>query len=163
MSTILRYVEFLSLGTWLGGIIFLSFIVAPGAFSTLGSRDQAGAVVGMALTRMHWLGVGAGVIYLLARVAQEKSIAALFKPAAGLVILMLALTLYSQLGISSRMAGLRQEMGSVEHTAETSPLRVEFDRLHQWSVRLEVAVLLSGLAALLHSVRSTANRNRCGR
>jgi hypothetical protein len=152
MSTILRYLEFLSLGTWVGGILFLSFAVAPGAFATLGSRDQAGAVVGMALGRLHWLGVGAGMTYLLARVVQEKSLAALFAPAAGLVVLMLALTLYSQLRISARMASLRSEMGSVEQTAQTSPLRTEFDRLHQWSVRLEVAVLVSGLAAMFLSI-----------
>ncbi len=154
MSTILRYLEFLSLATWVGGIVFLSVVVAPGAFATLGSRDQAGALVGMALGRLHWIGVGGGVIYLLARMADAKSISALFKPAAGLVVVMLALTLYSQLGVTSKMAGLRAHMGSVEHTAETSPLRVEFDRLHQWSVRIEGAVLLCGLAAMFLTVRA---------
>jgi hypothetical protein len=153
MSTVFRYLEFLSLGTWLGSIIFLSFVVAPGAFATLGSRDQAGAMVGMALGRLHWIGVAAGVVFLLARVAQEKSIAALFKPAAGLVVLMLALTLYSQLGVTARLAALRTEMVSVERTPETIPLRAEFDRLHQWSVRIEGTVLLCGLAALFLSVR----------
>jgi hypothetical protein len=157
MSTVLRYLEFLSLGTWLGGIIFLSFVVAPGAFATLGSRDQAGAMVGMALGRLHWIGVGAGALFLIARIAQEKSVAALFRPAAGLVVLMLALTLYSQLGVTSRLATLRTQMGSVEHTPETSPLRVEFDRLHQWSVRIEGAVLLCGLAALFLRVSDRAH------
>jgi hypothetical protein len=156
MSTVFRYLEFLSLGTWLGSIIFLSFVVAPGAFATLGNRDQAGAMVGMAIGRLHWIGVAAGVVFLLARVAQEKSIAALFKPAAGLVVLMLALTLYSQLGVTSRLATLRAQMGSVERTPETSPLRAEFNRLHQWSVRIEGTVLLCGLAALFLSVRQTA-------
>jgi Domain of unknown function (DUF4149) len=156
MSTVFRYLEFLSLGTWLGSIIFLSFVVAPGAFATLGSRDQAGAMVGMALGRLHWIGVAAGVVFLLARVAQEKSIAALFKPAAGLVVLMLALTLYSQLGVTARLAALRTEMVSVERTPETSPLRAEFDRLHRWSVRIEGTVLLCGLAALFLSVRENA-------
>jgi hypothetical protein len=157
MSTVLRYLEFLSLGTWLGGIIFLSFVVAPGAFATLGSRDQAGAMVGMALGRLHWIGVGAGALFLIARIAQEKSVAALFRPAAGLVVLMLALTLYSQLGVTSRLATLRRQMGSVEHMPDTSPLRVEFDRLHQWSVRIEGAVLLCGLAALFLRVSDRAH------
>src|SRR5216684_3256194 len=43
MSSILRTFEFLSLGTWVGGIIFLNSGVAPGAFATLGNRDLAGA------------------------------------------------------------------------------------------------------------------------
>ncbi|MEK6661216.1 MAG: glycerate kinase, partial [candidate division NC10 bacterium] len=45
MSTILRYLEFLSLGTWVGSILFLSFVVAPGAFALL---SDGSAVVEMA-------------------------------------------------------------------------------------------------------------------
>jgi uncharacterized membrane protein len=56
MSTLLRALEFLGLSIWLGSDILLSFVVAPGAFSVLASRDQAGAIVGYALTRMHWMG-----------------------------------------------------------------------------------------------------------
>ena len=41
MSSLLRTVEFLSLGTLVGGIIFLNFGVAPGAFATLGGHDLA--------------------------------------------------------------------------------------------------------------------------
>jgi uncharacterized membrane protein len=152
MSTILRYLEFLSLGTWVGGILFLSFVVAPGAFLTLSNRDQAGALVGMALVRLHWIGIIGGLIYLMARVAGARSLEALGKPAALLVVLMIALTLVSQLGVSAKMTSLRAEMGSVQQTPATNPLRVEFDRLHQWSVRIEVVVLLAGLAALFLTV-----------
>ncbi len=73
MSSVLRFLEFLSLGTWVGSILFLSFAVAPGAFATLGSRDQAGAVVSMALGRLHALGLLAGVIYLAARLARARA------------------------------------------------------------------------------------------
>ncbi len=57
MPTVLRSIEFLCLGLWLGSDVFLSFVVAPGAFRVLGSRDAAGALVGFALGRMHLLGV----------------------------------------------------------------------------------------------------------
>ena len=139
----------------MGSIIFLSFVVAPGAFSTLGSRDQAGAVVGMALTRLHLLGGIAGGLFLVARVAQGRSLAALARPVALLVILMLLVTLVSQQWVGARMTHLRQEMGSVERTPENHPLRVEFNRLHRVSVQLELAVLLAGLAALFLTVRET--------
>src|ERR1700747_2729557 len=49
MTNILRFVQFLALGTWLGSIIYFSFAVAPALFSALSSRDQAGAGVGIAL------------------------------------------------------------------------------------------------------------------
>jgi hypothetical protein len=67
MSTLLRFLEFLSLGTWVGSILYLSFVVVPGVFATLGSRDLAGAVVGMALGHLHLLGLLAGAIYLASR------------------------------------------------------------------------------------------------
>ena len=35
MALIFRTVEFLSLGLWLGADVFLSFVVAPGAFAML--------------------------------------------------------------------------------------------------------------------------------
>lgn len=156
MSTVLRYLEFLSLGTWVGSILYLSFVVAPGAFATLSSREQAGAVVAIALGRLHVLGLVAGVVYLGARVALTRTLGALARPAALAVILMLVLTLVSQHWVSPRMAGLRKEMGSVDRTPENHPLRVEFNRLHRISVQLEVAVLLAGLAALFLTVRENA-------
>ena len=73
MDTFLRTVEFLSLGLWLGSDVFLSFVVAPGAFSVLASRDQAGAMVGFALTRMHWGGVICGVVIFMWRALLRSS------------------------------------------------------------------------------------------
>ncbi len=153
MTSTLRFIEILALGTWVGGIIFLSFVVAPGAFGVLGSRDQAGTMVGFALGRLHWIGIVAGLIYLLALVVERHSIAAIARPAAILVVLMIALTFYSQKFVTSRLAGLRREMVSVDATPRDNPLRVEFDRLHQWSVRIEGAVLLLGLSGLFLTVR----------
>src|SRR3989442_1428949 len=99
MATILRYLEFLSLGTWVGSIIFLSFVVAPGAFATLGSRDQAGGGVGGALGRRPLLGLFAGVLFLVARAAPSlfpgRGFALRPSPAALAVVVMLLLTLVS--------------------------------------------------------------------
>jgi hypothetical protein len=153
MTSTLRFIEILALGTWVGGIIFLSFVVAPGAFGVLGSRDQAGTMVGFALGRLHWIGIVAGLIYVLALVVERRSIAAIARPAAILVVLMIALTFYSQKFVTSRLAGLRREMVSVDATPRDNPLRVEFDSLHQWSVRIEGTVLLLGLVGLFLTVR----------
>ena len=72
MSTFLRWVEFLCLSLWLGSDVFLSFVVAPGAFRILGSRDQAGAIVGYSLTQMHLGGILLGVLLLVARLADSS-------------------------------------------------------------------------------------------
>src|SRR5260370_2578200 len=149
MSTVLRAAEFLSLSIWLGSVVFLSFIVAPGAFSLLGSRDQAGALVALVLGRMHFLGISAGLLFLVARLLRAKAFASLVAPAALAVVLMLLLTFVSQMGVGARMARLKTEIGSVERTPLENTLRVEFDKLHRLSFALDTLVLLSTIAALI--------------
>ncbi len=80
MATVLRTIEFLSLSLWLGSDVFLSFVVAPGAFRVLASRDEAGAIVGFALGRMHWLGVACGIVLLLARLLRTRTQASVVTP-----------------------------------------------------------------------------------
>ena len=149
----LRTVEFLCLGLWLGADVFLSFVVAPGAFSVLGTRDAAGAIVGYSLTRMHLGGILCGIIFLVARFMRSGSFAILLTPAAGCVVLMIVLTAVSQFTVSARMAALRLRMGSIQSTPEGNPLLTEFARLHRISVSLESAVLLAGICAMYLLVR----------
>jgi hypothetical protein len=155
MSSILRTVEFLGLSLWLGSDVFLSFVVAPGAFRILGSRDQAGAMVGHSLWWMHLIGVICGIAILCSRLVRTRSFASLLAPAALCILLMVGLTVVSQHAVSPKMAALRGQMGSIQATAPDSPLLAEFSRLHKISVSLESGVLLAGLAALFLFVRET--------
>jgi len=158
MTTILRFLEVLSLGAWVGGILFLSVAVAPAAFAILPTREQAGALVGMALTRLHILGYVAGAVFLVSRMARLRGMTGLASLAAAAVILMLLLTVVSQHLVSPRLADLRAHMkaefGSVDATPQGHALRAEFGRLHGVSALLELAVLLVGVAALFLTVRA---------
>jgi len=151
MSHILRFLRVFALGTWVGSIIYFSAVVTQGAFATL-RRDDAGALVGYTLGGLHYLGVIAAVIYLVASVALARSFRAIIKPAALGVILMLLLTLTSQRIVIPKIDALRAQMGSVDATPPNNPLRAEFDRLHGVSVDLEVGVLLIGMVALFLTV-----------
>jgi uncharacterized membrane protein len=153
MFTFLRSIEFLGLGLWLGSDIFLSFVVAPGAFRILASRDQAGAMVGYGLWWMHMIGVVCGITLLLARLLRTRTFASLAAPAALGVVLMIGLTVVSQHAVSPKMAALRVQMGSIQATAADSPLLAEFSRLHRISVSLESGVLLAGIAAMYLMVK----------
>jgi Domain of unknown function (DUF4149) len=164
MTAILRFLQFLALGVWLGGIVFLSFVEAPGVFSILSSREQAGTIVGYSLTRLHYMGIVAAVIYAFATLALAKSPKALVLPAVVLVGLMLLLTLVSEFGVRPRMAVLRAQMDSAEaataQASETTPTaadsaRAQFDRLHRASVQLEGATLLIGLVTLFLTSRKS--------
>src|SRR5215472_6690315 len=92
VASTLRFLQFLALGCWLGGIIY--FVVFTQAiFSVLPTKDLTGLVVGYSLGRLHILGIVAGCIYLVVTAAFEKSVGALARPAALLVLLMIVATM----------------------------------------------------------------------
>jgi uncharacterized membrane protein len=155
MQTILRAIEFLCIGLWLGADCFLSFVVAPGAFMLLGNRDAAGLLVGYCLARLHFAGILLGVLFLLARLLRTRDFASFTTAAALCVVLMVLLTAVSQFTVSTRMENLKGHMVSVQNTPETDPRRVEFNRLHRLSVAYEGAVLLLSFAAMFLLVRET--------
>jgi ABC-type transport system involved in multi-copper enzyme maturation permease subunit len=158
MATVLRAIEFLTVGLWLGADVFLSFVVAPGAFSILGNRDAAGMMVGYSLGRLHTAGIVLGVVFLIARLARTRDLASVTSAAPLCVVLMVVLTILSQFTVSNRMQDLKTQMVSVQNTAESDPRRVEFNRLHHRSVWYEGGVLLLGFAAMILLVRETAAR-----
>jgi len=155
MQTILRAIEFLSVSLWLGADAFLSFVVAPGAFAILGSRDAAGLLVGYSLARLHFAGIFLGLLFLLVRLLRTRDFGSFTSAAALCVVLMVILTAASQFTVSNRMERLKKEMVSVQNTPETDPLRVEFNRLHHISVAYEGGVLLLGFAGMFLLVRET--------
>ncbi len=149
--SILRFLMLLSLTVWIGGIIFLSFVEAPTAFSVAPTRHIAGTLVGHSLTILHWIGLFAGVIFLGSSMLLSSLTAESAQPLAARHILlcaMLLLTLISQFGISPKMASLRSQFGDIDTVPADNPARMQFDALHHWSVRLEVVVLLLGLAVI---------------
>jgi len=154
MNYILRFVQVFTLGAWVGSIFYFS-AVTPGLFRVLPSQDQAGMVVEFAITRLHTLGVIAGLLFILAStvlaVTAPLRVKRLIAPVIGVAV-MIVLTIISQRAVVGRMANLRREMGSVIATPADNPLRVEFDRLHGISVDLEGAVLLIGFASLFLTV-----------
>ena len=157
--SILRFLMFLSLIVWVGGIIFLSFVEAPTAFSQLPSRHMAGTVVGHSLGILHWMGLFAGVVFLGSSMLLSSLSTGSAHPFALRHILicgMLLLTAVSQFGISPRMAALRTQFVDIDAVPPTDPVLVQFQTLHVWSVRLEVAVLILGIAAVYCTSRATS-------
>src|SRR5437763_16478510 len=102
--TFLRFLMLLSLIVWLGGIIFF-VILAPTLFSVLPTRHLDGSVVAPMLTKLHWMGIFSGAIFLISSMIYLRSKNVVAQPFSVLTImiyLMFALTLVSPLGISSK-------------------------------------------------------------
>ncbi len=151
MWTLIQFGRLLSLVVWVGGIAFFAFVVAPVAFGRLGSAHEAGLVVGGTLRVLHLLGLGCSAVFLgltLTRVGRGPS-RRLLLAECGLVLAMALLTSYSQFGVLPRMEAYRAEAGGdVGAVDATQPARVEFERLHRRSERVEGAVLFGGLTVL---------------
>jgi hypothetical protein len=157
IMTFLRFLMLLSLTVWIGGIIFLSFVEAPTAFSVAPTGHMAGTLVGHSLGILHWMGLFSGVVFLGSSMLVSSLTTGSARPLAArhiLICVMLLLTAVSQFGISPKMAALRTQFGEIDTVPTTDPGRMQFDSLHVWSVRLEVAVLVMGLAVLYLTSRS---------
>ena len=147
----LRFLMLLSLVVWIGGLIFFAFVLAPTAFQVLPNTHLAGNVVGRALSKLHWIAIISGIVFLITSLLYSyitQGTAHMFAMRNVLIVLMLALTLFSQFWIIPRMDTLRASVGDFATVPLTNPARVQFDALHIWSTRVEGAVLLLGLVAI---------------
>jgi uncharacterized membrane protein len=153
----LRFLMLISLVVWIGGLIFFAFVVAPTAFSVLPATHLAGNVVGRALSKLHWIAIGSGIVYLISSLLYSRltdGTAHVFAARHVLLCLMLALTLVLQFGIIPRMDTLRASLGEVSAAPIDNPEHIQFDALHVWSTRVEGAVLLLGLVVVYLTARS---------
>ncbi len=146
-----RFLMLLSLVVWIGGLIFFAFVLAPTVFAVLPTRQLAGNVVNRSLGMLHWMAIACGVVFAITSMIDSRVVDGVVAPFAlrnMLIYAMLILTLVGMFGIASRMGVLRQQMGVVDDLPHDNPLRVEFNRLHVWSTRIEGSVLVLGLALL---------------
>jgi hypothetical protein len=153
MQTLLRALRLFAMVSWVGGLVFFAFVVAPVAFQRLPSTHEAGLVVGGTLRALHWIGLVSGVVFCLATgllwLRTEVSARVGFAIQLVLTGLMLAGTVYSQFSVLPAMEVDRALAGGVVDTASTDNAgRVDFERLHVVSERLEGFILFCGLGVV---------------
>jgi uncharacterized membrane protein len=147
----LRFLMLLSLVVWIGGLVFFAFVLAPTAFQVLPNTHLAGNVVGRALAKLHWLAVFSGIVFLISSLLYNRVTQGsphVFAARHVLIVVMLALTLFSQYWIIPHMDTLRATVSDFAAVPLNDPARVQFDTLHAWSTRVEGAVLVLGLVAV---------------
>jgi hypothetical protein len=155
-----RFLVLLAISIWLGSLIFFP-IVAQTAFTELPSAHLAGLVVRGSLIKLHWIGIACGLIFLGCSLAHNRVVLGrgrVFAASHVLVVLMLVLTAISQLLIIPRMDAIRASAGEISLIATNNPLRLQFDSLHAWSVRIEEIVLVLGLIVLYSVARRVTSR-----
>jgi hypothetical protein len=162
MKTLLRTLLYLALIVWLGAEIFFP-VVAAITFTTLRSDTHtAGTIVGQLLRILHGMGLVSGMVALaLLALAPAWSI---YKPRTamapmGLIVLMIALTAFSQFVIIPAMERDRIAAGGAIDAADAAnPNRIDFNKLHIRSEHVEEAILLLGLAAVALVANAEASK-----
>jgi uncharacterized membrane protein len=156
--TFIRFLMLLSLVVWIGGIVFFAFVMAPALFdpAILPTRQLAGNVVSRTLGVLHWMGIACGIVFALTSMIESRAVVGAAQPFATrnlLVYLMIILVLVSIFGVAARMEDLKRQMAVIDNIPHDDPRRVEFNRLHVWSTRIEGTVLVLGLAVLYLTAR----------
>lgn len=149
--TILNVLFWLALSLWLGVLFGFGALVAPAVFASLSTREQAGAVIGRILGRIHGFGLLAGLALLVITASQA---ALLGWPATSLVrlaavLLMVLLTVYNMTSIDRGLAAAKARMSRpIDEYDPESPERQEYGRWHRASTRAFGLTLVIGLALL---------------
>jgi hypothetical protein len=157
--TLLRFLLLLSLAVWLGALIFFP-VVAQTSFAALPSAHLAALVVRGSLLKLHWMGIGCGVVFFVSSLLYNHILLGRARALAFshiLVFVMLALTALSQFRIIPRMETLRMAAGEINLLPPSDPIRMQFDSLHVWSTRIEGTVLVLGMAVLFLISRRLAS------
>lgn len=160
--SILRFLKMLALALWIGSIFFFAAVVAPASFAVLPTRTLAGMVVSRSLNGLHWIGIVCGLVFLLCALllALLEGGTSPFHGRDLLLVAMMAITLAAHFGIERRMNALKAEMGVIDVIPREDARRVEFNRLHVWSERLEGTVFFCGVVLLYLVVREQETSER---
>lgn len=146
----------LALVLWIGGIVYFGAVVAPTVFAVLPTHDLAGKVVTRTLANLHLIGIICGVVFLICSMIVSyvtKGSAQVFAPRHIAIVAMIALTFIAQDVVGKRMNHIKDQIGVIDNVSASDPQRVEFNRLHVWSTRLEGCILLLGVGVLYGASR----------
>jgi uncharacterized membrane protein len=154
MNVSLRALRLLAIVVWVGGLIFFAFVLAPVAFHVLPSTHEVGTVVGATLRVLTGVGHACGLVFLFATLAVWFRSAPrgrkLLIAEALLVVLMIAATMYVQVSIIPAMERDRVAAGGdVDAAPADNPARIDFERLHPLSEKVEGLALLLGIAVVI--------------
>jgi hypothetical protein len=151
----LRFAALLLLGVWIGGLVTLGGIAAPGIFSVLegadptAGRDTAGRVFGAVFDQFQRFSWALGTILLLLLIARRMlgPPPRRFNMRAAALVVMLSISLVTSFVVAPRIVEIRDGTpGGLAALSDADPRRLEFGRLHGMSSGLMLITLLTGVA-----------------
>lgn len=151
MIGVVKFLLLVTMGVWVGSIVFFSFVQAPTVFRTL-DAESAARLQRATFPHYYLLGIvcaALGIVW----VATLLAVGAMRLPAAALCLLLLAAggaaNLWMRQGVAPQMARVReQRVVAATGSQEALVLEREWKTLHRLSVQVNGAVLVSGLVVL---------------
>lgn len=153
---ILTFCYHLAVSCWLGGAALFTFLLTPILFRVY-ARDLAGDIVGALFPAYFRWGLACGAVALVCRLLVRGRFTLV---AACILCLMLALTTMQATVLEPRAAALKRDIPSFVTTPAEHPLRVQFRRLHAWSMAANLAVIGGGALLILLSTLSPPGLER---
>ena len=134
MGNVLEFLELTAVSVWLGSVVFFSFFVAPTLFRSLGT-ETAGKAVRAIFPRYYLLGIVCGTVLCAVHVMRGVLWywGGMIRPSIVLFGLLTLLAVYARHWLTPAVNAARDagEAG-----------KVEFDKLHKRSVRINGLLLL---------------------
>jgi len=161
---VLRFATVLAIAVWIGGLLGLGAIAAPAIFEVVSLRQVpdgrmlSGAIFGEVLRRFDVVSYGCGTL-ILAALAVRAVLGPRprrFSVRLGIAVLMLSVSMYAGMVLSSRIERVQQSIGATvapSSLPEGDPRRVEFGRLHGQSTLIQLVPILGGLVLMLFELR----------
>jgi uncharacterized membrane protein len=154
MISLLRILRLLLIVVWVGGLIFFAFVVAPVSFHVLPSTHEAGTVVAGTLGVLNHMGMICAPLFITATgllyITKPRGQRALASTQILLALGMMVATMYVQWSIVPKMESARIATGGdVDAAAPENPARLDFERLHPLSEKVEGAALFMGLGVVV--------------
>jgi len=152
MSLMPRMVEavfIIAVALWVGAMTLLAVVVAPGVFSVLSSREQAGDLMNHLFAGYYQMGALCGLVALTAGGLQ----AYLGRRRWGTVRfwltgLMVVSTLYAGFVVTPHAQMLRTQLSAPGNESARVSLQQAFHRAHRQAVAANIIALLSGVTVL---------------
>lgn len=143
----------LSLVTWIGSIIFFSFIGAPSIFKAL-PPEYAGKAVAAIFPKYYPMGSVSGFIILFCLIYSGFKTGSWSASKIILILLMLTFNIYTSLMIYPRARSLKEEIQMETSKTDMTVLQREFNHAHRVSVINNAIVLLLGLILIILTAKS---------
>lgn len=154
MNAFLRVLRLLTMVVWVGGLIFFAFVVAPVAFRVLPSTHEAGMVVRGTLGTLNELGCVCGLIFLIVGLVLRRRSTPRARRLLHVQILLVAWMIAATLVVQYRIVPAMERDriaagGDVDAAPKDNPARLDFERLHPISEKVEGAVFFLGLGVVV--------------